>query len=332
MFKVWKVVSNMQDLVSVIILSYKNGDLLFESIDSVLKQDYPQIELLIAEDCAPDFDANRVYQYIETNKKANIVSFSVMVNNENLGTVKNINKALKVASGDFIKIIAGDDVFCSEDVFSAQVDYLKLHSDTMFVTGDMLECDEKLNPLYARGFEPDHKMELLSSSYDKLLKYICRIEPQLLATQAICFRMDFFKDHGFYDERLLLIEDLPMAIRMIQSGMRIGYINKCIFFHRNQTGVSSSKVAFDPARKKYYLDLKNYFEKILLPISDQVGKLFVYMRYKITCLRLEALDNDKNMLLLYIKYSIPLIYYFLSNTSRAIEYFLQLVKEGRNEK
>lgn len=59
-------------LVSIIVLTYLQRHILNDCIDSILSQDYPNIELIICDDCSADFDCDEVYQYIEQNKKSNI--------------------------------------------------------------------------------------------------------------------------------------------------------------------------------------------------------------------------------------------------------------------
>ena len=55
----------MDKVLSIVVLSYKNGGMLLETIDSILNQDYPSIEIVICDDASPDFDSSRLKQYIE---------------------------------------------------------------------------------------------------------------------------------------------------------------------------------------------------------------------------------------------------------------------------
>ena len=56
-------------LLTCIVLTYRNGEFLYETIDSILMQDYPHIELIVAEDGAPDFDAETLRKYIGQKKR-----------------------------------------------------------------------------------------------------------------------------------------------------------------------------------------------------------------------------------------------------------------------
>ena len=59
-------------LFSVIILTYLQRHFIEECIDSVLMQDYPNIELVVCDDCSADFDTQEVMHYVDKNKRNNI--------------------------------------------------------------------------------------------------------------------------------------------------------------------------------------------------------------------------------------------------------------------
>ena len=45
----------MRELVAVIVLSYKNVKGIYDTLDSVLSQDYENIEIIISDDATPNF-------------------------------------------------------------------------------------------------------------------------------------------------------------------------------------------------------------------------------------------------------------------------------------
>ncbi|NZA40106.1 glycosyltransferase [Eubacterium callanderi] len=105
-----------QILFSVIILTYNNTEYLFGLLDSLFKQTYNNIELIISDDASTSFDMNKIDNYIKSNKKNNIVSYQIIIRKKNGGTVKNINGALKRCNGEIIKLIAADDAFYNDNV------------------------------------------------------------------------------------------------------------------------------------------------------------------------------------------------------------------------
>lgn len=315
-----------ESLISVIVLTYKSGEFLYETLDSVFAQNHSKIELIVADDGSPDFDIDRVQQYIQEHAKDNIVNSVVLDNKINRGTVKNINSALDVVQGDYINIIAGDDTYASNDIFSRQADYLDSHEE-MLVVGNIIECDEHMNDVGRVGFAPCGKLNMLKASREKLLRFVCKKMSSLLATQATCYRRQFFIQTGQFDERFKLIEDFPTTVRIITNNYPIGYFDISVVKHRSGTGVSTSNKAFDIGKIKYYSDLKLFYECYLMPISPVVGRLFVKMRHRMCCFRIDySLAKSENKSKSYLfgivaRNVLPLFYYFLTNFKR-VKFFL----------
>ena len=132
-------------LFSVIILSYKNLQYIEDTIKSVIDQDYKDIELIIADDCSDGIDLNKFKKYIDINNNGNIKNVIIYKNKMNLGIVKNINKALLVANGNYIKIIDSDDYFYSKNVLSNVADYFN-NNDSIIITTKFLQCDINMKP------------------------------------------------------------------------------------------------------------------------------------------------------------------------------------------
>ena len=314
----------MTALLSIVVLSYKNDELLYETLESIFFQTYGNIELIISDDCSPNFKIDLIEQYIKDNKSNNISSYRILTQEKNVGTVRNLNHAITASNGVYIKAIAGDDTFASRFICEKQIDYLEKHQDIMLVASNTIECNEKMEAVSASGFLLDDDLNPVFMNRQKLLKYIVRYNPKALATQTICYRRSFFTNVGLFDEGFCLIEDLPKAVEIVEKGIRIGYLNEFGVNHRGKTGISTSDIVFDPNRMQYYKDLELYFSKTLYPIRKQVGAVFVVMRHKVCKFRLEYCnlkpDNKIGKIKLFMKYSVPLSYYILTRYDRVRMY------------
>lgn len=314
------------ELLTVIVLEYKNGKLLYETLDSILNQEYLNIELLIAVDGDESFNEYAITQYIRNKSEKNISAYKVLNSKVNRGTVKNLNNAIRESSGSFIKIIAGDDVYPNSKVFSKQVNYLNCHDDCMLVVGNIAECDYSLNETEVIGFEPNDVTHLLNAPRERLLKYVCRKSPKILAVQSCCYRKSLFEQYGLFDERLFLIEDLPMLVRIVITNLPIGYINELSTKHRNDSGISTGKATFDAKKILYYEDLYRYFTIIMNPLSRIIGIAFVNMRTKMCRFRidysilLKKRKSKSTRLLLILKNTVPIMYYITTNLRGAVEH------------
>ena len=312
-------------LLTVIIATYKNGKMLYETIDSIIAQDYPNIELIVAEDGDPPFCAADVEEYIRSHAKNTLKNFYILQMEHNQGTVRNINRALKRASGTYIKIIAGDDTYPNNQVFSRQAEILLSNEETEVVVGNVVECDAQLTPQSEEGFRPSKKEHLFQQAPNELLKCICRERPVLLYTQACCFRKSFFEKCGYYDEKYRVIEDLPMAVR-IATRSRFKYLDWPCVNHRGVGGISNSRDVFDAKNLSYYRDLLLCYENEMMPIKNVIGKTFVNQRYRLCKFRIAYVEmsekgNTLGKLRLVLNNLIPIAYYSIFNVNRLLFHF-----------
>ncbi len=90
-------------LISVILPTYNGGKHIAETLESVLNQTHKNIEIIITDDCSTD-------RTVEIIKSYNDERIKLYVNEKNLGIANNTNKALSLATGEFIMMQDHDDI------------------------------------------------------------------------------------------------------------------------------------------------------------------------------------------------------------------------------
>lgn len=247
---------NKKPIISVIVVTYNQKNYLFETIQSILDQTYPWIEIIIADDCSLEYNHNEIDKYIQLNKKNNIVSYTIYSNNKNLGTVKNLNNAIKISKGDYIKPIGGDDAFFDKWTFERQINHI-IQSDKDMIFGFPVKCDEELKPIKSKEYSLFYKnlIRLEKLSEKKKLSYFVRKDMFPFPTQAAIFKSDFFSTNGYYDEEYLLVEDLAMTYKIFYKNLKYGLMKEPAVLHRSNVGVSANLDIFSLKKSKYYKDL-----------------------------------------------------------------------------
>lgn len=252
------------NLVSSIIITYNQKELLYETIDSVLFQDYKRIEIIIADDATPGFDADKVNEYIKKHQAANIIRTIIIHNSTNLGTVKNLNNALRYSKGEFVKIIAGDDCYPDATVFSSQVKCLEGNPSKKIAIGWVQQCDKDMkyvdDPRVVRSNKSLSRV-LASETYKDARQIIREEDVFPINVQASCYRRTFFVDYGMCDERYKLIEDTPLMFKVLDhldEAMEIQHIS---VLHRGEVGLTTEKGLFNPRREQYQLDNYNMIKE-----------------------------------------------------------------------
>jgi glycosyltransferase involved in cell wall biosynthesis len=114
--------------VSVMIPTFNQERLIGRSIESALRQDYRNMEIIVADDCSSDNTADVVKQYLADDR---LVYFK---NDTNLGRVANYRKTLyERVTGVWVLNMDGDDYFYSNDAISAMVAEILRRSDDSVV-------------------------------------------------------------------------------------------------------------------------------------------------------------------------------------------------------
>lgn len=105
--------------VSVCIPVYNREDFIAEAVESVLQQTFTDFELIITDNCSTDKTPQIVKSYAEQDRR--IIYYR---NEHNLGICSNINRAMLLSRGEYIKCLCSDDKLAPEclEVFVEKMD------------------------------------------------------------------------------------------------------------------------------------------------------------------------------------------------------------------
>jgi len=108
-------------LISVIIPYYQKKKYITSSINSVLKQSYKNLELIIIYD-----DTNHEDLIILNNLKKKDKRIKIFINKKNMGAGPSRNKGIKLSRGKFIAFLDSDDLW-SRNKLKKQIFFMKQH-------------------------------------------------------------------------------------------------------------------------------------------------------------------------------------------------------------
>ena len=98
-------------LVSVVIATYNGERFLAEQLESILNQTYTNIEVIAVDDCSIDSTAAILKNYAAQDSRIKVV-----VNEANIGYVRNFEKGLKLSFGNYIAPSDQDDIWKREKI------------------------------------------------------------------------------------------------------------------------------------------------------------------------------------------------------------------------
>ena len=93
-------------MISICMATYNGSVFIREQIDSILDQIEINDELIICDDCSTDDTVEIINSYADPRIK-------LFINEHNLGHVKNFEKAIMLAQGNFVVLSDQDDIWCT---------------------------------------------------------------------------------------------------------------------------------------------------------------------------------------------------------------------------
>ena len=134
----------MQPLISVILCTYNGEKYLEEQIDSVLRQTYRPIELIISDDASTDATPSILRRY------ASNPLCRIFYQEKNIGLSENFSFAAKQSSGAFLAFADQDDIWLEDKLASlhpAIGDHLLVYSDSLLVNEEGMSLGKKLSDI-----------------------------------------------------------------------------------------------------------------------------------------------------------------------------------------
>lgn len=257
---------------SIIILHYNQMDFIEEAFKYTFNQTYSNYEVIFADDATPNFNKKEVINKINKYNKNNI-PYIIIDNKDNSGTVKNLNKAIKKATGDYILFYAADDRLYDEKVLEK---FVKGFEDEKkkIITSQCIFYDEKLKKKQI-SFVPSLKAILLNKRSSKRM-FEKMAKKCLYASGSTAYKKEIFEKYGYFDENYIYVEDWSYWLKVLNNGEKIYYMNFNSLCHRDG-GISHSsydKNTIPKHVKQYYKDVINIYKNEIFPNFDKISYIY----------------------------------------------------------
>lgn len=219
-------------MVSVIIPSYNHEKYIQECINSVRKQTYKNIELIIIDDGSTD---NSVYLIEECIKDIDLKTIFIKKNNE--GVSKTLNKGLEQKQGELICFLASDDVWAPNKIIK-QVEFMFKNPEVALVFTDafFIKDGDKTKIKYS-NYKTKLKKLFVNNSVRTNLYYTL-LSDNIIPAGSVMIKSSILADVGCFDEKSPS-EDFDFWLR-ISKKYSIGYIDSPLYYYRLHDSNQSS--------------------------------------------------------------------------------------------
>jgi len=204
-------------LVSVAVITYNQKGFLKECVDSILNQDYENLEIIIADDCSTDGTTEIAREY----QKSYPHKIRLALAEKNGGITKNCNSALQMCTGELVCLTGGDDIFLPGKITKQVQWFLK--------TPDGALCTSDIEVFISETNQASHIFRSKEHRQGGPIKAIIRQRNQppssnFMFNRTICPNL-------LFDERTPVVSDWLFFIEVSLLG-KIGYLEETLFRYR----------------------------------------------------------------------------------------------------
>lgn len=287
--------------ISVIIPVYNGENHIIGCLESILAQTYKDFEIIIVNDASTD-NTKKIIENYSPNP-----AIKVLHNSVNKGQASSINKALKVASGEYIAYLDSDDLMVSNRL-EIQSKFLDRNPNVGLVFSDVKYID-RVGDYGKKSLSRDQRKGNALSLRRSLLIV------NMIIRSTMMHRRDCKHKVGFFDYKISGSDDYDYCVR-ISEHYDIKYISrKLIFKVHHGSNISVTR----PNGHLYYL--KTHIRIVNKVLSRgynsfpmQALKLSKILRYTISFI---FVNNDLafrlvNRLFFYFDWQ---LYYFLPSSN-----------------
>ena len=197
----------MPALFTIATVTYNAEETLQRTLQSVASQDYGRIEHLIIDGCSTDHTLAVVQQYVEQNQARHNIR---LVCEPDEGLYDAMNKALLLATGDYIVFLNAGDCLHSSDTISALSQLVASHPrQPAILYGDTHLVDSQGRFLRRRRLTPPE--ELTPDSFR---------QGMLVCHQSFYVRTDLARQEP-YDLQYRFSGDFDWCLRLIRRATRL---------------------------------------------------------------------------------------------------------------
>lgn len=232
----------MSMLVSVIVPSYNQGRFIGATLESILQQDYAQIECIVVDGGSTD----ETLEVIQTFSDPRLS----WVSERDKGQSDALNKGLARINGEIVTYLNSDDLLLPGAVAFA-VQYFEQHpnADLLYGDGHYVDADGK------------RLTSFKSAPFDLAL---CVLNGQNLAQPGTFWRRIVTEKIGLFDVGMHYRMDFDYWLRAALAGFRLEYVpgERAVYRLHDQSKTISQRATFV---KDWEVIIRRFFERNDLP-------------------------------------------------------------------
>lgn len=246
--------------ISIVIPLYNTQIPFLKAIlDSIVNQSYANWELCLADGSTVDEVGDYIREHYSGEERIRYERLS-----ENLGIAGNTNKALSMATGDYVMLTDHDDLLELDALFE-MVKLINEDPELEIIYTDEDLTDETGEKFTSPRFKPDYNLDFLRS-----INYICHI---------FMVKKEIMDQVGGFRKEFDGAQDWDMILRCCELTEHIGHVPKILYHWR----AYEASTAGNPESKLYAIDagkaaLEEHYKRLGIDARLEYTDIFIMFR------------------------------------------------------
>ncbi|ODN30529.1 glycosyltransferase [Fervidobacterium thailandense] len=224
----------MPELVSIVVPVYNVEDYLSRCVESLLRQTYSSIEIILVDDGSTDSSGSICDTFAKIDKRVKVI------HKPNGGLSDARNSGLQVARGGFVTFVDGDDVVSEKYVETLLENAQRFEADISICNFRRFHDESEL---LVRNRTVEPVMKVLNN-VDALLELYGPLYVQFTVSWGKLYRRALWEDVRFPVGKLH--EDEFTTYKLLWKARKVVYTGEELYFYRQRSG--SIMRSFDSKR------------------------------------------------------------------------------------
>lgn len=223
------------NLISVIVPVYKVEKYLHACVDSLLRQTYRNLEIILVNDGSPDNCPQICDEYAKADKRIKVI------HKQNGGVGEARNAGMQLAKGEYWGFVDSDD--------SVDEDYFEILMHAMLqYDADLVSCDSRVNELDSQKRSKLSHVLTRQEAFKK--RYLCHGYFYNSICNKLC-KKEVFSGVKFPDYKFA--EDLSVSIKVMLNSSKLAYIDYAGYFYRQRNDSAMSNYGIQAYLNLYWV-------------------------------------------------------------------------------
>ncbi|MFS2343196.1 glycosyltransferase family 2 protein [Bacteroides xylanisolvens] len=239
--------------VSIITPVYKVEQYIAECVQSVIDQDYDNIEFILVDDCGGDDSINIAEKLLIESTRSGL-SYKILRHEGNCGVSAARNTAMLAATGDYIFCLDSDDKLMEQCI-------TVLLAKAVSTGADMVVCNHTSEgKAQTRGGFLNAPVDMINTNRDCIKAFA--LSWFNVAPWCKLIKRSFIEQHQLFFKMGIINEDAPWTFQLCLNAQSIAFVRQSLYVYRDNESSIMSKERVENINQSNVIALQIFHREI----------------------------------------------------------------------